>query len=854
MSELSGIRNENDLLNRLAEVERAVASLQRQNLRVGALSEMSADLGEFWGGDIFALESGLYPDDPNATGVFLSMNGYTIDGVTYRFGAVKNGHIVLGVTTEGQTVTGGGSGSLDQGIVLNGVLTILSQLATYGGYTRQMRLRMNLPNEANIPGGNLIPAASWEYQEPAVNELLVNGTFNTNVANWKGLLSKASGYSGKYGEAMGVINPSTTNGIIYAIAIDPTTGDIYFGGTFTTINGVSANRAAKYTRSTGVFSALGTGLNNTCYAIAINQTTGEVYFGGEFTDKGTRCAMWDGAWNALGTGLDSACYAIAINQTTGAVYFGGEFADKGTRCAMWDGAWNALGTGLNGTCYAIAINQTTGEVYFGGAFTDKGSRCAMWDGAWNALGTGLDGNCNAIAINQTTGEVYFGGAFTDKGTRCVMWDGAWNELGTGLNNTCRAIAVDADGNVFFGGLFTQADGISVNYIVARATSIYSDKFNLTAGDNSPYAFSGYLYNPLGKSVQLSIKWYDSGDFYISEDVIYSGSTALGWTNYTLSPTPPVTAAKGQIYLTIDGDFMISQVGLDSVSFTESSADTYGIMLHPYPLAIIDSAIERIVSASAFRLFSPRTPTISLVATASGNCTNGAHKVKVVFRDAYGSSLASAESNSVTVDNSNKQIRVPLELGPWGTSARDVYMTKAGGSTFYLAKQVEDNTTTTTDVSVADADLTVEEPSTNTSGSRAMKRHYFTVHGHEVRTSAKLTRPTSHINLAYTAAGAANDGDEFYFDFDCVGGTYTLVYILWHSTFFGKVDIYIDNAPVESGYDLYSSGGAVDIHTGTGITITGDGVHTLMFKVNGKNGSSSDYSFGAVMISGYRTGD
>ena len=725
MSELSGIRNENDLLNRLAEVERAVASLQRQNLRVGALSEMSADLGEFWGGDIFALESGLYPDDPNATGVFLSMNGYTIDGVTYRFGAVKNGHIVLGVTTEGQTVTGGGSGSLDQGIVLNGVLTILSQLATYGGYTRQMRLRMNLPNEANIPGGNLIPAASWEYQEPAVNELLVNGTFNTNVANWKGLLSKASGYSGKYGEAMGVINPSTTNGIIYAIAIDPTTGDIYFGGTFTTINGVSANRAAKYTRSTGVFSALGTGLNNTCYA---------------------------------------------------------------------------------------------------------------------------------IAINQTTGEVYFGGAFTDKGTRCVMWDGAWNELGTGLNNTCRAIAVDADGNVFFGGLFTQADGISVNYIVARATSIYSDKFNLTAGDNSPYAFSGYLYNPLGKSVQLSIKWYDSGDFYISEDVIYSGSTALGWTNYTLSPTPPVTAAKGQIYLTIDGDFMISQVGLDSVSFTESSADTYGIMLHPYPLAIIDSAIERIVSASAFRLFSPRTPTISLVATASGNCTNGAHKVKVVFRDAYGSSLASAESNSVTVDNSNKQIRVPLELGPWGTSARDVYMTKAGGSTFYLAKQVEDNTTTTTDVSVADADLTVEEPSTNTSGSRAMKRHYFTVHGHEVRTSAKLTRPTSHINLAYTAAGAANDGDEFYFDFDCVGGTYTLVYILWHSTFFGKVDIYIDNAPVESGYDLYSSGGAVDIHTGTGITITGDGVHTLMFKVNGKNGSSSDYSFGAVMISGYRTGD
>lgn len=35
--------------------------------------------------------------------------------------------------------------------------------------------------------------------------------------------------------------------------------------------------------------------------------------------------------------------------------------------------------------------------------------------------------------------------------------------------------------------------------------------------------------------------------------------------------------------------------------------------------------------------------------------------------------------------------------------------------------------------------------------------------------------------------------------------------------------------------------------------TGDGVHTLMFKVNGKNGSSTDYSFGSVMISGYRTG-
>jgi hypothetical protein len=48
-------------------------------------------------------------------------------------------------------------------------------------------------------------------------------------------------------------------------------------------------------------------------------------------------------------------------------------------------------------------------------------------------------------------------------------------LGTGLNSYCNAIAVDSTNNVYVGGSFTTAGGVSANYIAkSPATQILSD--------------------------------------------------------------------------------------------------------------------------------------------------------------------------------------------------------------------------------------------------------------------------------------------------------------------------------------------------------------------------------------------
>jgi hypothetical protein len=57
------------------------------------------------------------------------------------------------------------------------------------------------------------------------------------------------------------------------------------GGLITTAGGVSANRIARYNPSTGVWSALGTGTNDTVRAIVV-LPGGDVIAGGEFTTAG----------------------------------------------------------------------------------------------------------------------------------------------------------------------------------------------------------------------------------------------------------------------------------------------------------------------------------------------------------------------------------------------------------------------------------------------------------------------------------------------------------------------------------------------------------------------------------------
>lgn len=85
-----------------------------------------------------------------------------------------------------------------------------------------------------------------------------------------------------------------------------------------------------------------------------------------------------------------------------------------------------------------------------------------------ALSTGVTGAVNAIVFDNS-GNLYAGGDFTQAGgitvNRVAKWNGSnWSSLGTGINSSVTSLAVDKNSNLYAGGWFTQAGGIATNYV------------------------------------------------------------------------------------------------------------------------------------------------------------------------------------------------------------------------------------------------------------------------------------------------------------------------------------------------------------------------------------------------------
>lgn len=354
--------------------------------------------------------------------------------------------------------------------------------------------------------------------------------------------------------------------IVYAIAAIGTA--IYVGGSFSKIGGIAANNIAKYETTTGVWSALGTGLNDQCKALAVIGT--DLYIGGLFTLAGgvtntKRIAKWDGsAFSALSTGLQLQCWSLAVIGTN--LYMGGNFANAGgvantSGIAKWDGsAYSALGTGLGGgdTCYALGTDGT--NLYLGGNFTSVGgvantAYIAKWDGsAYSALGTGLNNTCNAIATYGT--DVYMCGGFTLAGgvadtVRIAKWDGsAYSALGTGLNGVSCYELYFVGTDLYIGGDFTLAGGIANTVYIAKwdgstysalgtglsggycyaITSIGSDLYIggafTGAGGRASLAVAGYLQTLQSVLAYLEITEQALQDAIVTDVTLYNASTLM----------------------------------------------------------------------------------------------------------------------------------------------------------------------------------------------------------------------------------------------------------------------------------------------------------------------------------------
>jgi hypothetical protein len=202
---------------------------------------------------------------------------------------------------------------------------------------------------------------------------------------------------------------------------------------------------------------------------------------GTFTANYLAQRAADGTWTGLAGGANNAVYTVAYDEIRKVYWFGGLFTTIGgvsaSRIAKYDVAtatFSALSTGTNGTVQSIAVDPVDGSIILAGAFTLAGgvantSRIAKWNGSvFTALGTGGSGGDVQKVAFDTAHNVYAVGAFTSMGgvantSKVAKWNGsAWSALGTGMNNTCFALTIGPDGNPYFGGDFSTANGVTVN--------------------------------------------------------------------------------------------------------------------------------------------------------------------------------------------------------------------------------------------------------------------------------------------------------------------------------------------------------------------------------------------------------
>ncbi len=136
------------------------------------------------------------------------------------------------------------------------------------------------------------------------------------------------------------------------------------------------------------------------------------------------------------------------------------------------------------------------------------------------MGSGIIGDVLSLVVYD--GDLYTGGEFTSAGgvsaNNTAKWNGSdWSAMGDGVNSDVYSLVV-YDGDLYAGGIFTSAGGVSANYTAkwdgSDWSAIGSGMNNaveaLVVYDSDLYA-GGYFTSAGGVSVNRTAKW-DGSDW------------------------------------------------------------------------------------------------------------------------------------------------------------------------------------------------------------------------------------------------------------------------------------------------------------------------------------------------------
>jgi hypothetical protein len=389
------------------------------------------------------------------------------------------------------------------------------------------------------------------------NNILFGGAI-TNINGTDGYLFKSnSGFT----LSAGFTPPILNDGAIIYDFIESTTGKIYIGGSFDTVNGTPVGYGMARLNSGGTLDTtfnIGLGFSGLGYTAQVNSivedSSGDLYVGGNFnffsgqsynklvklnSSGGTVTSFNVGLGIRAGTASTSATFVLdlALSSDELRLYVGGEFTtyNSGTTNASRlvriltsngniDSTFN-MTTGVNNDVETILLDSSE-NIYIGGQFTSvlgtAQNRIARItsggtrDVTFSGITTGFGGTVNRLKFNNA-GKIIAGGAFN------VYNGSSYNRLillntnGTidttldtvaGFNSTVRDMVQLSNGSIIVAGLWTQYKSVTRPQII-RISSTGTFEASVTSLDGN---------------ISLQFQPYDNGIPGYSPLYLFSGTS------------------------------------------------------------------------------------------------------------------------------------------------------------------------------------------------------------------------------------------------------------------------------------------------------------------------------------------
>lgn len=244
--------------------------------------------------------------------------------------------------------------------------------------------------------------------------------------------------------------------------------ELYVGGQFGSVDGISSNGIAKWDGSRWIALGSGTGHQSTTPIVwTIEAHGGNIYIGGTFTSvsgvQANNLARWNGSsWSNAGEGLPANTRVRTLRSFGNSLIAGGD-----TGIYVLNGSvWSILGGGVNGPVRETVVHN--GELIVSGGFQVVGGSIsqggvvatgiARWNGAtWSAFGDGLTSaglSGDIVSLLSFGGSLIAGGSFSlVSGQRnTARWSGTmWLPVGESLGGPGLTICNCVRSLVGYGG-------------------------------------------------------------------------------------------------------------------------------------------------------------------------------------------------------------------------------------------------------------------------------------------------------------------------------------------------------------------------------------------------------------------